>query len=121
MSLMLSGGISCRWCCLVFVVFFFFKQKTAYEMRISDWSSDVCSSDLIHMPESLDTIVERCRASLVAYQNADYAKQYTDLVARVLAAEQALHPDAKPRLRSEERRVGKECVSTCRSRWSPSH
>src|SRR3546814_7874567 len=31
------------WCC---VVFFFFKQKTAYEMRISDWSSDVCSSDL---------------------------------------------------------------------------
>src|SRR3546814_4363769 len=32
--------------CLYFVVFFFFKQKTAYEMRISDWSSDVCSSDL---------------------------------------------------------------------------
>src|SRR3546814_5458912 len=30
----------------VFVSFFFFKQKTAYEMRISDWSSDVCSSDL---------------------------------------------------------------------------
>src|SRR3546814_6542922 len=35
-------------CCLCFVfVFFFFKQKTAYEMRISDWSSDVCSSDLM--------------------------------------------------------------------------
>src|SRR3546814_8679773 len=34
----------CILCCLVF--FFFFKQKTAYEMRISDWSSDVCSSDL---------------------------------------------------------------------------
>src|SRR3546814_2763599 len=33
-------------CCLVCVCFFFFKQKTAYEMRISDWSSDVCSSDL---------------------------------------------------------------------------
>src|SRR3546814_19809107 len=32
--------------CVVYVVFFFFKQKTAYEMRISDWSSDVCSSDL---------------------------------------------------------------------------
>src|SRR3546814_3526647 len=31
------------------VVFFFFKQKTAYEMRISDWSSDVCSSDLIEL------------------------------------------------------------------------
>src|SRR3546814_10691239 len=38
------------YCCLfqlsVYVIFFFFKQKTAYEMRISDWSSDVCSSDL---------------------------------------------------------------------------
>src|SRR3546814_1605011 len=33
-------------CCLLMFVFFFFKQKTAYEMRISDWSSDVCSSDL---------------------------------------------------------------------------
>src|SRR3546814_4977911 len=32
---------------LDFIVFFFFKQKTAYEMRISDWSSDVCSSDLV--------------------------------------------------------------------------
>src|SRR3546814_7510879 len=33
-----------------FLSFFFFKQKTAYEMRISDWSSDVCSSDLDEMP-----------------------------------------------------------------------
>src|SRR3546814_20516951 len=33
-------------CCIVSVDFFFVKQKTAYEMRISDWSSDVCSSDL---------------------------------------------------------------------------
>src|SRR3546814_3646027 len=33
--------------CLLLVFFFFFKQKTAYEMRISDWSSDVCSSDLL--------------------------------------------------------------------------
>src|SRR3546814_7589010 len=33
----------------LFIVFFFFKQKTAYEMRISDWSSDVCSSDLKHL------------------------------------------------------------------------
>src|SRR3546814_17707801 len=32
--------------CIVMLFFFFFKQKTAYEMRISDWSSDVCSSDL---------------------------------------------------------------------------
>src|SRR3546814_8717315 len=35
---------------LLFVFFFFFKQKTAYEMRISDWSSDVCSSDLAWSP-----------------------------------------------------------------------
>src|SRR3546814_8178302 len=33
---------------IIVCLFFFFKQKTAYEMRISDWSSDVCSSDLLH-------------------------------------------------------------------------
>src|SRR3546814_6288693 len=42
----------------VFVVCFFFKQKTAYEMRISDWSSDVCSSDLI-MPDGRSIVLER--------------------------------------------------------------
>src|SRR3546814_2612181 len=39
----------CRLCAIISMLccsFFFFKQKTAYEMRISDWSSDVCSSDL---------------------------------------------------------------------------
>src|SRR3546814_6065471 len=36
-----------KYCSLVYGFFFFFKQKTAYEMRISDWSSDVCSSDLL--------------------------------------------------------------------------
>src|SRR3546814_10770738 len=35
------------WCVILISFFFFFKQKTAYEMRISDWSSDVCSSDLL--------------------------------------------------------------------------
>src|SRR3546814_7484175 len=38
----------------VSLLFFFFKQKTAYEMRISDWSSDVCSSDLPHCPDCRD-------------------------------------------------------------------
>src|SRR3546814_6491961 len=39
--------------CICFVLFFFFfKQKTAYEMRISDWSSDVCSSDLADAPSA---------------------------------------------------------------------
>src|SRR3546814_10723147 len=40
--------------CLVLPVCFFFKQKTAYEMRISDWSSDVCSSDLAGIEQAED-------------------------------------------------------------------
>src|SRR3546814_3411849 len=40
------------WLYVVFC-FFFFKQKTAYEMRISDWSSDVCSSDLFSKPDAV--------------------------------------------------------------------
>src|SRR3546814_8228997 len=43
---MISLGGLCCCILLLFVCFFFFKQKTAYEMRMSDWSSDVCSSDL---------------------------------------------------------------------------
>src|SRR3546814_4888500 len=39
---------------VVSVLVFFFKQKTAYELRISDWSSDVCSSDLMDMTDALD-------------------------------------------------------------------
>src|SRR3546814_5467760 len=74
---------------------FFFKQKTAYEMRISDWSSGVCSSDL---------------------------KDGADRNRSGLRVHLALHVlDAAEVARSEERRVGKECVSTCRSRWSPYH
>src|SRR3546814_10499270 len=42
------------WIVLFYVCVFFFKQKTAYEMRISDWSSDVCSSDLLVRPERED-------------------------------------------------------------------
>src|SRR3546814_9784191 len=79
-------------------LFFFFKQKTAYEMRISDWSSDVCSSDL-------------CRHRLFA----GAARQFD--AGRAVRG----HAAADRQLRSEERRVGKECVSTCRSRWSPYH
>src|SRR3546814_6761552 len=39
-------------CCQCWSCVFFFKQKTAYELRISDWSSDVCSSDLVHVSEA---------------------------------------------------------------------
>src|SRR3546814_4998463 len=73
-------------------VFFFFKQKTAYEMRISDWSSDVCSSDLF-FPGAFDAGNPRKGGAFSLIDER----------------------------RSEERRVGKECVSTCRSRWSPYH
>src|SRR3546814_2093218 len=80
--------------------FFFFKQKTAYEMRISDWSSDVCSSDL--------TVAAGAEALARLLQGGD---GMADHIQEIVEREH----------RSEERRVGKECVSTCRSRWSPYH
>src|SRR3546814_2851803 len=92
--------------CIYLWCFFFFKQKTAYEMRISDWSSDVCSSDL----EAKAQEGEECRGRVV--QSPPTGR----------AAAQSPAGRHRPRGgRSEERRVGKECVSTCRSRWSPSH
>src|SRR3546814_1133092 len=91
---------------------FFFKQKTAYEMRISDWSSDVCSSDL--GPDGL--IVEPGVFVRAAGCNRGDPAPVQGLAE---ACETERHPFADRR--SEERRVGKECVSTCRSRWSPYH
>src|SRR3546814_4204143 len=96
-------------CSLVFCVFFFFfKQKTAYEMRISDWSSDVCSSDLRLLEAR--PVVEVSLGDFVLSGGEIAAYALIDAVVRLL-----------PGVRSEERRVGKECVSTCRSRWSPYH
>src|SRR3546814_3206614 len=92
-------------------IFFFFKQKTAYEMRISDWSSDVCSSDLLRS----ETMGGPPLNSLIL---KPYFVGGTPLLA--LPRGRA-HPDGRHDQRSEERRVGKECVSTCRSRWSPYH
>src|SRR3546814_8000869 len=57
-------------CALLCGIFLFFKQKTAYEMRISDWSSDVCSSDL--MPGELWPVVERDGASEAAWQRLEH-------------------------------------------------
>src|SRR3546814_1978181 len=51
-------------CC--YSMFFFFKQKTAYEMRISDWSSDVCSSDLGSRQLSGDRRIDRRRLAVAA-------------------------------------------------------
>src|SRR3546814_4595170 len=101
----------------------FFKQKTAYEMRISDWSSDVCSSDLAPgwlVTEGLTSWrphgdsnpgLRRERASSWASRRWGHRGPERGCLAP---------PVPRSKLaRSEERRVGKECVSTCRSRWSP--
>src|SRR3546814_4633127 len=87
----------------------FCEQKTADEMRISDWSSDVCSSDLfraeIHQPvgrlDDVKVVLDHHDRIAVVAQTVQYVEQLLD--------------------RSEERRVGKECVRTCRSRWSLYH
>src|SRR3546814_10050491 len=104
------------------VCFFFFKQKTAYEMRISDWSSDVCSSDLGLRGDADATGVEHAHGDLeaVAFLAQDLVGLDHVIVELDLAGGRSA--DAELGLgRSEERRVGKECVSTCRSRWSPYH
>src|SRR3546814_2071406 len=106
----------------VLYVFFFFKQKTAYEMRISDWSSDVCSSDLAraNRGEDLGAAVEPvAEAALTEEAAAPVAEEAAAPVAEETPAVEAA--PAVDTARSEERRVGKECVSTCRSRWSPYH
>src|SRR3546814_6457804 len=95
------------------VVVFFFKQKTAYEMRISDWSADVCSSDLSTWARndlgrlSALSLVR----PLVTATDGSFSIAFSRLTGRGVVVTS----------RSEERRVGKECVSTCRSRWSPYH
>src|SRR3546814_16653577 len=143
---------------VVYVVFFF-KQKTAYEMRISDWSSDVCSSDLLgvaasfgrgegggdpfgidvrrrgHADIAVDDPILRPRARPSAHE----ARAEPPAVRAVPVLTRKARPgaridveDVKRRflwdghgiiqlIRSEERRVGKECVRKFRSRWSTDH
>src|SRR3546814_5332150 len=111
---------------------FFFKQKTAYEMRISDWSSDVCSSDLRLKLRDDTCLVSRQNigTNLVDAEPRGHRSRGPLIVA-------GRHDDAKAERvqclerrrgglldrigRSEERRVGKECVSTGSVRWSPDH
>src|SRR3546814_15124942 len=104
--------------CFCFMLFFF-KQKTAYELRISDWSSDVCSSDLL--VEQL-TCNEKVEGS-IPFTGTINAQIACQIMCRLAAVITSLKPSRKVASgrRSEERRVGKECVSTCRSRWSPYH
>src|SRR3546814_2253655 len=121
-------------------VFFFFKQKTAYEMRISDWSSDVCSSDLAGSA----LVVTRAKEPPLSNSKSTFSAQPSG--SRACAAKslwivmescyekdgETACPGRAARVRqasciynsgtrSEERRVGKECVGTCRSRWSRDH
>src|SRR3546814_11444639 len=105
---------------IIFLIggFFLFKQKTAYEMRISDWSSDVCSSDLVEPDLDLIVLGELGIANSTAAA-ALCARSFGGTAADWVGPGTGV--GAEGVTRSEERRVGKECVSTCRSRWSPYH
>src|SRR3546814_10440980 len=115
----------------MFCDFFFFKQKTAYEMRISDWSSDVCSSDLIAK------MISMTGRSPMIFRESQMAelivitREGNELVLEAgdgLSVMEVVRDGGVDELlalcggccscatSSEERRVGKECVSTCRSR-----
>src|SRR3546814_12513302 len=107
---------------------FCFKQKTAYEMRISDWSSDVCASDLkSEMDAQKKTFVEGAVARGVPEDQAaaifdqvekfaGYGFNKSHAAAYALVAYQTAY--LKANYRSEERRVGTEGVRTCRYRWA---
>src|SRR3546814_18464463 len=104
-------------------------------MRISDWSSDVCSSDLLRalpvLTPSGQQITLGSVATLRITSGPPMLKSengrpstwvYIDVRGRDVGSVVADLQDAVAReIRSEERRVGRECCSTCRSRWSPVH
>src|SRR3546814_14005493 len=100
-------------------------------MRISDWSSDVCSSDLgnpidapkapFHQAQWGATLGGPLRKDrtffFLSYEQFDVDASNVVTIDEHVA--RALERQGFPVERSEERRLGKECVSTCRSRWSP--
>src|SRR3546814_11651730 len=98
-------------------------------MRISDWSSDVCSSDLASEAEALTDVLRLSRG--MTYKSALAGLSYGGGKSVVIGDPRRDKSEALFRAmgravdslggRSEERRVGKECVRTCRSRWSPYH
>src|SRR3546814_4285439 len=126
-------------------LFFVFKQKTAYEMRISDWSSDVCSSDLALLFGYLLYIAwialasnegEAMKAIFIHHgeSTGNAGMPCHDLATIEATNRRARLPRACPKptpqyhvtytrtrqsARPEKSRVGKECVRTCRFRWSP--
>src|SRR3546814_4815609 len=111
---------------------FVFEQKTAYEMRISDWSSDVCSSDLIVadvlgrpvvIPDNSESTSVGC--AMLAAVGAGLFSNLDDASAMASGPRQQIEPDLRHTAayedlsKTEGRRVGKECVSTSRTRWWP--
>src|SRR3546814_17272286 len=99
-------------------------------MRISDWSSDVCSSDLarVENPDLDGAVDQRAQhrpdgRAVAAGQQGAADDDGNDRIELLLGAAQRIRGADFEYLhcRSEARRVGKECVSTCRSRWSPYH
>src|SRR3546814_13542084 len=95
-------------------------------MRISDWSSDVCSSDLSpstrlpRTPPPGSTCCPPARSPSRRRRSTSASTWPTQGLVDGCCASVGPDPNRSPP-RSEERRVGKECVSTCRSRWSPYH
>src|SRR3546814_15246803 len=89
-------------------------------MRISDWSSDVCSSDLPGPARDHDGTdnthdrIEPDPAEISTGQQGRDRKKRSKRIGEHMGV-------GRSQLRSEERRVGTECVSTCRSRWWPYH
>src|SRR3546814_13968428 len=101
-------------------------------MRISDWSSDVCSSDLTEQPFGARLVAQNPAERLERQRGIAIVQVVCPFVAMQLCrAADSPKRAAQARWgterawerpswsRSEERRVGKECVSTCRSRWLP--
>src|SRR3546814_8890777 len=114
----------------MYLCVFFFKQKTEYELRISDWSADVCSSDLcsavgftiypgaeyqFEMIEEIREITLEARSVGLAVVIWSYPRGGN------LSKDGETAIDVCAYARSDERRVGKEWFSTVSSRWSPFH
>src|SRR3546814_12311141 len=130
-----------------FLFVFFFKQKTAYEMRISDWSSDVCSSDLsgdydvnelyveFNVPLMRDGWLGKSLDLSLAERYSDYSTFGGESTGKIglrwqVADELLLRGSFAEGFRApsigELSEIGRascreRCVSTCRSRWSPYH
>src|SRR3546814_17484274 len=102
-------------------------------MRIIDWSSDVCSSDLQHdhiCPAQIQLLHKAGPGDIAKNHRITLFTRTSDGIGVGVDRDKWLfmppehlrdHPSETAKTRSAERRVGKECVSTCRSLWSPDH